>query len=101
MRLPPVCTFRVKRKVMQTDEKSVAVPSGLDAALSAITGPAKMNTVTKSSLDWDTFKDGSGMADELEQAAKDGFLAKKEFLERCDVRQFEKERDLRLEGRGK
>ena len=30
------------------------------------------------------------------QAARNGFLAKKDFLERCDVRAFEKERDQRL-----
>lgn len=79
----------------------VPVPSGLDAALSAISGPAKINTVTKSSMDWENFKEGSGMADELEQAAKDGFLQKKEFLERCDVRRFEKERDLRQQKKDK
>ena len=32
------------------------------------------------------------MQDDLEQAARDGFLAKKEFLERVDVRQFEAEK---------
>ncbi len=83
-------------------EASAAVAvSALDAALSAIAGPAKMNTVTKSSADWENFKEGSGMADELEQAAKDGFLAKKEFLERCDARLFEKEKELRQENREK
>jgi hypothetical protein len=35
------------------------------------------------------------------QAAKDGFLAKKEFLERCDLRAFEKEKDQRATKRDK
>lgn len=98
--------LRVKRQTFSTQDsddheaeatsKQASESSGLDAALSAITGPAKLNTVTKSSADWENFKVETGAAGELEQAAKDGFLAKKEFLERCDVRAFEKERDTRL-----
>ena len=48
--------------------------------------------MTKSSHDWESYKGKSGMQDDLEQAARDGFLAKKEFLERVDVRQFEAEK---------
>ena len=39
------------------------------------------------------FKDSAGVGDSLEQAARNGFLAKKDFLERCDARAFEQERD--------
>lgn len=42
------------------------------------------------------FKDSAGVGDSLEQAARNGFLAKKDFLERCDARAFEQERDARL-----
>jgi len=54
----PSCCFklhrRVKRKALAEDAASSSSSScGLDAALSAIAGPAKMNTVTKSSADWE------------------------------------------------
>ena len=66
--------------------------TGLDAALDALKGPTKINTVTKSSMDWESYKDKTGMQDELEQGARDGFLSRKEFLDRVDVRQFEAEK---------
>jgi hypothetical protein len=95
-------TIELKRSVVQASTGSTATKAeltGLDLALSAIAGPQKMNTVTKSSLDWEGYKEGSGMGDELEQAAKDGFLSKKDFLERCDLRQFEMEKEVRIEKR--
>lgn len=79
--------------------KAKAAESSLDQALSAISGPQNMSTVSKSSADWDRYKEASGLQDELETAAKNGYLSKKEFLDRCDVRQFEQERDLRQERR--
>lgn len=75
--------------------------TSLDSALSAITGPTKLNTVTKSSMDWEHYKDETGLGDDLEQAAKNGFLSKKEFLERCDVRRFEKELETRQQEKKK
>lgn len=92
---------RVKRSILSTSQNQTeALPTNaLDAALSAISGPVKLNTITKSGADWDNFKETSGLGAELEQAAKDGFLAKKDFLERVDQRLFEKERDLRAEQR--
>jgi hypothetical protein len=101
---------QVKRKVqtLSSDETSTSSSSSkkvtttsLDSALSAINGPTKLNTVTKSSMDWENYKDESGMGDDLEQAAKNGFLSKKEFLERCDVRRFEKELETRQQEKKK
>ena len=70
--------------------------SSLDKALSALQGAKRISTVAKSAADWDTYKDHTGaLKDELEQAAKSGYISKQEFLERCDVRQFETERGMR------
>lgn len=70
--------------------------SGLSKVLAEIKGPQSVSTVAKSSMDWDTFKDDEGLNDELAKVTKDGMLGKKDFLNRCDVRAFEQERDVRL-----
>ena len=64
--------------------------------LDTIKGPKSISTVTKSAFDWQTHKVKEGLEDELAPAAKDGYLAKQDFLTRVDVRRFEKERDERL-----
>lgn len=53
--------------------------------------------VTKSSLDWDSYKAAEGIEGDMDQVTKDGksYLNKQDFLQRCDVRRFEQE----LEGR--
>eukprot|EP00752_Nemacystus_decipiens_P004172 g3815.t1 len=70
---------------------------GLDNVLAAIDGPKSISTVTKSSMDWDTYKAAEGIEGEMEQATKDGkgYLNKQEFLQRCDVRKFETELEAR------
>ena len=70
--------------------------SSLDKALAAIKGPESVSTVAKSGADWDNFKEKEGLEDELQVAQKEGFLTRKEFLERVDYRKFEQERDQRL-----
>ena len=57
--------------------------------------------MAKSSVDWDAFKEESNLADELEQATKDGYLQRQDFLTRCDVRQFEQEKAQRNLDRAK
>jgi hypothetical protein len=74
--------------------------SSLDAVLDTIKGPKVISTVAKSSTDWDTYKEQEGLDDALQNASKDGFLHRKEFLDRCDVRAFENERDERLKKAG-
>ena len=87
--------------------------------LDILKGPKGVSTLTKSAYDWDGFKDKEGLEDELAAARKDGyhifanlsfilshapintyvifrFLVRKEFLERCDVREYERERDERV-----
>lgn len=60
-----------------------------------IKGPQTVSTVSKSASDWETFKDKEGLQDDLAIAAKDGYLHRKDFLERCDVREHDKELESR------
>lgn len=46
----------------------------------------------KTSLDWDKFKAVEGIEDELHQYTKDGYLEKQDFLQRVDLKQFEREK---------
>lgn len=69
----------------------------LDSVLDALKGPKAISTVSKSSSDWSNFKEEEGLEDTLMHAGKDGYLTKQEFLDRCDYRAFEKERDQRLQ----
>ncbi|OQS03364.1 hypothetical protein THRCLA_04333 [Thraustotheca clavata] len=66
--------------------------TGLDAVVDALQQPKKISTIEKSSMDWDSFKEKEGIADELEQYTKNGYLDKKDFLNRVDLRKFEIEK---------
>ena len=68
----------------------------LDSVLDTIKGPKAISTVTKSAFDWQSHKAKEGLDDELAPAAKDGYLARQDFLVRVDHRTYEKERDERL-----
>lgn len=46
--------------------------SALDNVLDTIKGPKNVNTVAKSGLDWDTYKEKEGLEDDLAAAAKEG-----------------------------
>lgn len=70
--------------------------SSLDKVLEDIKGPQALSTVSKSSMDWDSYKDKEGLEEDLADAKKEGYITRQEFLERCDYRAFEKERDQRL-----
>lgn len=76
-------------------QASSSSSSSLDAVLETLKGPKVLSTVTKSSMDWDNFKEKEGLEDDLAAASKDGYLARKDFLGRCDLRAFENERDAR------
>lgn len=72
---------------------------GMTSLLSRIGGKKpKMSTLEKSRLDWDAFKTEEGISDELaiHNRGKEGFVERKNFLERVDQRQFQLERDVRL-----
>lgn len=90
------CIYRVKIKQLGSGEANKPQKSSLDQMLSDLNGPKTISTVTKSSYDWDTFKDAEKLNDDLNKASQDGYLNKQDFLNRCDVRSFEMERDERL-----
>ena len=66
----------------------------LDSLLAGLK-PKKISTTQKSALDWEKFKKQEGIQEELSKHAKDGYLQKQAFLQRTDLRQFERERDIR------
>ena len=68
--------------------------------LSTIKGPKAITTVTKSAFDWQSHKVKEGLEDDLQQASKGGgYLGRSDFLQRVDVRTYEKERDERIMSR--
>lgn len=81
--------------------KRPAIKSGGLADLASRLGAGKklkLTTLEKSKKDWDTFKKAEGIEEDLKtfNQGKMGFLERKAFLERADVKQFEIEKGLRL-----
>lgn len=74
-------------------------PAGLTGILGRIGGKKqKMSTLEKSKMDWDAFKSEEGISEELaiHNRGKEGYVERKNFLERVDNRQFELEKAVRL-----
>ncbi|KAM4733937.1 craniofacial development protein 1 [Anableps anableps] len=74
-------------------------PAGMSNILSRIGGKKqKMSTLEKSKMDWDAFKSEEGITEELaiHNRGREGFVERKNFLERVDHRQFELEKAVRL-----
>eukprot|EP00531_Pseudo-nitzschia_arenysensis_P004693 CAMPEP_0116120626 /NCGR_PEP_ID=MMETSP0329-20121206/3274_1 /TAXON_ID=697910 /ORGANISM="Pseudo-nitzschia arenysensis, Strain B593" /LENGTH=281 /DNA_ID=CAMNT_0003614405 /DNA_START=110 /DNA_END=952 /DNA_ORIENTATION=- len=72
--------------------------SKLDSVLSQISGKKQLNTVEKTSNDWEGFKEtDKTLQDELERNAqsKNAYLVKQDFLNRVDHRKFELEKEER------
>lgn len=72
--------------------------SSLDNVLNQIAGKKQINTVEKSSNDWEGFKEtDKNLQDELERQAqgKNAYLVKQDFLNRVDQRTFELEKEER------
>lgn len=81
-----------------------AVPSkagGLGSILGALNKKNKISTLEKTKLDWDRFKNQEGIAEDLNtfNRGKDGYLERQDFLQRTDVRQFEREKAMRQTSR--
>ena len=57
----------------------------------------KISVFEHSRQSWNAFKDSEGLQEELSQftRSKDSFVERQAFLERTDVRQFEKEKSVR------
>lgn len=74
-------------------------PPGLSGLLGRIGGKKpKMSTLEKSKMDWDAFKSEEGITEELaiHNRGREGYVERKNFLERVDHRQFELEKAVRL-----
>ncbi|XP_052896810.1 craniofacial development protein 1 [Anopheles moucheti] len=71
--------------------------SGLGSVLDQISKKNKLSTLEKTKLDWTSFKRQEGIEEELQthNKGKDGFLERRDFLERTDLRQFEIEKSFR------
>ncbi|KAL7748221.1 hypothetical protein RI367_006407 [Sorochytrium milnesiophthora] len=61
--------------------------------------PTKLNTLAKSRQDWDKYVQREGLADDLAQHNKDGYLEKQAFLHRTDARQEQAIKQLRKQTR--
>lgn len=95
--------IEVSKSVLSSKETTINATvatqqtKGIDAVLSQISGPQKITTVDKTSMDWDSFKDKTGIDEELRKKVegKDAYLVKQEFLQRVDYRKFEQEKAQR------
>lgn len=78
---------------------SVKRPAGISGVLGRIGGKKqKMSTLEKSKMDWDAFKSEEGIGEELaiHNRGREGYVERKNFLDRVDHRQFELEKAVRL-----
>ncbi|OVA16686.1 BCNT-C domain [Macleaya cordata] len=84
-----------------TEKAKVAggAPSAVDAVLEQIKKKQKLSVLDKTKKDWGEFKEeNKGLEDELDAYKKSSnqYLDKVSFLQRTDLREFERERDVRL-----
>ncbi|CAH2217192.1 jg2774 [Pararge aegeria aegeria] len=90
--------------VSKLEEKSRSRGSGgLSSVLGQLNKKNTLSTLEKSKLDWNTYKKEEGVEEEVASInkGKTGFLDRRDFLERTDMRQYEIERDLRMSKRSK
>lgn len=71
--------------------------SGISSVLGQLGKKAKISTLEKSKLDWDSYKKEKNIEEEISthNKGKDGYLEKQDFLQRADLRQFEIEKQMR------
>lgn len=70
---------------------------GISSVLGQLGKKAKISTLEKSKLDWDSYKKEENIEEEISthNKGKDGYLGRQDFLQRTDLRQFEIEKQLR------
>lgn len=90
-------TVKIVKEIPQQSTIKRKSQGGLEDLLSSLK-KKKMSTLQKSQLDWQNYKEKEGLEDELKQATKkkDGYLDRKAFLERTEIREFERDREERL-----
>ncbi|XP_070501837.1 craniofacial development protein 1 [Chironomus tepperi] len=90
----------VKPIAGSTSSLGIKRPStgGLSSVLNQLSKKNKLSVLEKTKLDWDGFKSKEGINEELKthNRGKDGFLERRDFLERTDYKQFEIEKSLRM-----
>jgi len=89
------------KNIIQDAEKEKG-KSALDKIVGELKNPKKaLSAVEKSTYDWDKYKDEKGLNEQLQDASKDGYVEKQQFLQRVDMRKFELEREERERARAK
>ncbi|XP_064611523.1 craniofacial development protein 1-like [Liolophura sinensis] len=78
-------------------DSSPKAAGGLGSVLGKIGKKNKLSSLTKSKLDWDSYKKQEGIEEDLKihNRGKDGYIERMAFLQRADVRQFEIEKNMR------
>jgi len=89
------------KKQEEVEKKGVKRTGGLASVVGNIGKKTKMGCLDKSKLDWNAFVAEEGIKEELSSfnRGKDGYVEKQMFLERADLRQFEKEKEIRDKNR--
>ncbi|GJP37639.1 hypothetical protein CLOM_g22078 [Closterium sp. NIES-68] len=79
-------------------DMQASTSKGLDAILAQMEKKKKLNILDKSRQDWSEYKEGTGVAVELEEYRRSGatYTEKKAFLGQADLREYERERDAKL-----
>ena len=88
----------------QPHSPAAPVATTLDKVLADLSGSKSgPTTISKTSADWEAFKDASGLGSTIEARAqgKDAFLHRQDFLTRVDARKFEHEKSERDRERAK
>jgi len=88
-------------EALQKKAKKAAETSGLDKFLEDLQTKKKVNIMEKSKMEWNQLKSkDSTMEDELERHKRSAnkYLEKVNFLKKTELRQYELERDKRLQG---
>lgn len=86
-------------KTFGTESTKVKKTSGLNNLLASISSKnKKVSTLEKSQNDWKNFKQKEGIEAELNAHVKgsNAFLEKQAFLHRTELREYERERDLKM-----
>ncbi|KAF5738789.1 hypothetical protein HS088_TW13G01690 [Tripterygium wilfordii] len=97
------------KKLVDEDSKEAfekikaPAPSAVDAVLEQIKKKQKLSVLDKTKKDWGEYKENKGVEEELDAYKKSSnqYLEKVSFLQRADVREFERERDARLAQQGR
>uniref|UniRef100_A0A914ZN35 Craniofacial development protein 1 n=1 Tax=Parascaris univalens TaxID=6257 RepID=A0A914ZN35_PARUN len=105
---------RIERTLPKSDHKECAPVEasisknkrnavGLGDAVKKLSKKPKMSVLEKTQHDWTTFKAESGIHDELQShnRGRQGYVERMAFLNRADLRQFEREREARNAKRAK